>query len=245
MLSFLYSLIENLRWDRELRRRFEACRLVAVPLVNPGGMLLGQRCNPRGVDLMRNAPVEPSGRVSFLLGGQRLSRRLPWYRGRRGDPMEPETQAVSDFVVREMFEADCALAIDAHSGFGVDDRLWYPYAKGGDFPRTREAIELARLLERTYPHHRYRVEPQADSYTTAGDLWDHLFDAHVARHGLDGPVFLPWTLEMGSWAWGCWCWRARPRTRPRRSHPASATARPTLASAWSCGARWASAPRPP
>jgi len=202
VLSFLYSLVENLRWDRDLRVRFERCRLVAIPLINPGGMYLGQRCNPRGVDLMRNAPVEPAGQVSFLLGGQRWSRHLPWYRGRRGDPLEPEAQALVDFVEREMFQARCALAVDAHSGFGVDDRLWYPYAHGRQpFPRTTEAIQLARLLERTYPHHRYRVEPQSDSYTTAGDLWDHLFDLHVQQNGLDGPVFLPWTLEMGSWTW--------------------------------------------
>ena len=43
------------------------------------------------------------------------------------------------------------------------------------------------------------MEPQAQAYTIRGDLWDHLYDSYGEAHG-DG-VFVPLTLEMGSWLW--------------------------------------------
>jgi len=61
-----------------------------MPLLNPAGMQRATRANARGVDLMRNAPVDSRERVTFLLGGQRVSPWLPWYRGAAGAPMEKE-----------------------------------------------------------------------------------------------------------------------------------------------------------
>lgn len=75
-LAFLHSVIERLRWDELLHRQLEVLRLVFMPLVNPGGLWLGTRANPRGVDLMRNAPVEAAD-AAPLVGGQRLSAALP------------------------------------------------------------------------------------------------------------------------------------------------------------------------
>jgi len=96
--------------------------------------------------------------------------------------------------------------VDVHSGFGLKDRLWFPYArKAGGFPFVEQALAIANLLDTSYPHHVYTAEPQARSYTAHGDLWDHVFDRHRAHHGggrrADSPVFIPWTLEMGSWTW--------------------------------------------
>ncbi len=202
VLTYLHSRLERFAWDHHARKRLEQCRIVAIPLVNPGGMQQGTRATPTGVDIMRNAPVEALESVVPLAGGQRWSRRLPFFRGPVGAAMEPETQTLVDFVESEVFEAEAALCMDFHSGFGLRDRLWYPYAKVRNaFPRRREAVSLGYLLERTYPHHRYLVEPQSDNYTTHGDVWDYLFDRHVERFGLTGPVFLPWTLELGSWSW--------------------------------------------
>ena len=42
------------------------------------------------------------------------------------------------------------------------------------------------------------MEPQSRHYLTHGDLWDHLYDESIT---LDRGVFLPMTLEMGSWLW--------------------------------------------
>lgn len=199
VLSFLQSLVERTRWDKDARRALRKCRIVAMPIVNPGGMWLRSRSNPRGVDLMRNAPVEAEVRTPLLVGGHRISRHLPWYRGRPGE-MEVESRALVELVEREIFPARAALALDVHSGFGATDRLWFPYAKSrAAFPSLQQVSALADLLDRTYPYHVYRIEPQSDAYTTAGDLWDHLYDRHRAAH--PERVFVPWTLEIGSWSW--------------------------------------------
>jgi hypothetical protein len=45
----------------------------------------------------------------------------------------------------------------------------------------------------------YRLEPQAKIYTTHGDLWDYLYDMKLKASG--ERVYVPWTLELGSWMW--------------------------------------------
>lgn len=200
VLAYLHTLVERLRWDECLHQALERVRIVFMPLVNPGGMLNRTRCNPAGVDLMRNAPVEAEGPVHWLAGGQRFSRHLPWYRGAAGEAMQPEAQAVCRAVQERLLTQPFSLALDCHSGFGTSNHIWFPYA------RTRRPIEhlaevyaLRTLFRSTHPHHSiYIIEPQSRRYTTHGDLWDHLYDH--ARAAGQGP-FLPLTLEMGSWLW--------------------------------------------
>ena len=200
VLAYMRSLLVRFSWDRILRDTLERVRLVFVPLVNPGGMSLGTRANPRGVDLMRNGPRHAQGRGSFLLGGQRISPKLPWFAGDPERALEVESQALVDVIDREVLASRVAMAIDCHSGFGMVDRLWFPYARTRKpFPHLAEVVGLKRLLDRTLPHHVYQVEPQAQAYTIQGDLWDHLYDTQHARHP-ERP-FVPLTLEMGSWAW--------------------------------------------
>ena len=63
-----------------------------------------------------------------------------------------------------------------------------------------EAYALRDLMNKSYPHHFYSIEPQSVQYTTHGDVWDYLYDRHYAqRKGSE--FFLPLTLEMGSWKW--------------------------------------------
>ena len=201
-ISFLGGFFEQMAWDESLRERMKSCRLVVLPIVNPGGMYLGMRSNPNHVDLMRNSPVEAVVKPVPILGGHRLSRRLPYYRGEAGAPMEVESRALIELVEQEMFGSKVAIALDLHSGFGARDRLWYPYAKTTEpFPRLRETLALMELLTRSYPNHVYKIESQSVSYTTHGDLWDHLFDEHARRPESAGSIFIPLTLEMGSWIW--------------------------------------------
>jgi hypothetical protein len=171
-----------------------------MPVVNPGGLLRGTRCNPNGVDLMRNAPIESREPVAFLAGGQRISRLLPWYRGRRGDPMEVEARALCDVVEQHLLGRPFSLALDCHSGFGLRDRVWFPYAcTRRPLQHLAEVACVTNLFSRTYPNHLYyRIEPQSRSYRVHGDLWDFLYDKGLSR---DGGDFIPLTLEMGSWAW--------------------------------------------
>jgi len=202
VMSHLSHLVHRLRWDRPLRTLLTQVRLVYMPIVNPGGLLLGTRANPHGVDLMRNAPVEATEPVPFLVGGQRLSRTLPWYRGAASQPMQAEAQALCDVVNALLLPSVCSLALDCHSGFGLQDRLWFPYAHtAAPLPHLAEVHALHRIFVQSHPHHHYIIEPQSAQYLTHGDLWDHLYAQHQALHTDGCHTFLPFTLEMGSWLW--------------------------------------------
>lgn len=200
LIAYLNNLVERLQWDTTLHDMLTRVRLVFMPIVNPGGFLRGTRANPAGVDLMRHAPIDADARVPWPLGGQRLSPRLPWYRGHADTDLQPEAAAVFKVVRERLFNHSFALAIDCHSGFGFRDRLWFPYAKSQQPPaHLAEIHALANLFNRTYPNHSfYLIEPQCFNYTTHGDLWDYLYDE--ARKS-DKALFLPFTLEMGSWIW--------------------------------------------
>ncbi len=158
---------------------------------------------------MRNAPSPPGASAMPLVGGQRLSPLLPWYMGEAGAPMQLEARALCELVETRTRDARVAIAVDLHSGFGLVDRLWFPYARTRTpAPHLAELYALRLLLDRTLPNHVYRVEPTARTYTIRGDLWDHLYDRAVARRR----TLLPLTLEMGSWTW-------------LRKHPAQALSR--------------------
>jgi hypothetical protein len=198
VLAYLGTLAERVQWDELTRHALERSRVAAIPLLNPVGMRAGTRSNGNGVDLMRNGPDHGIGAGSLLIGGQRLSPLLPWYMGPKGR-LEPESKALIDFVTDHVLCSVASIALDLHSGFGFQDRLWFPYARSRQpFPNTPEVYALFELLNQTLPHHVYRTEPQSRAYTIVGDLWDYLYDQSRA-HG--GALFLPLTLEMGSWTW--------------------------------------------
>ena len=201
LLSFLRTFFVTMGWNEELRKMLENCRLVCIPIINPVGMYLRRRSNGNKVDLMRNSPIVCESPSFWPVGGQRYSPRIPWYQGKEG-VLELESQILLDFVQEEMFPADCAMALDFHSGFGMKDRLWYPYAKTtAPFPHAFYAEKIKTLFEQTFPYHPYKVEAQSCSYTTNGDLWDYLFDMHYEKFTGNKKIFIPWALEMGSWRW--------------------------------------------
>lgn len=199
VIAYLRSLVMRLRWDGMLHRQLEAIRLVFMPLVNPGGMWHGTRANPNGVDLMRNAPLDAVEHVPFLIGGQRISAGLPWYRGPADAPMEIESAALCRVVEQELLGRAFSAAVDCHSGFGVNDRIWFPYAHTAQpIEHLAEMHALYDIFCQAHPHHRYVFEPQSRQYLAHGDLWDYLYLRACER---PGRVFLPLTLEMGSWLW--------------------------------------------
>lgn len=201
ILAYLKTLLRQREWDRELDQMLNSVRLLLIPIVNPGGMLKCSRANPNGVDLMRNAPVEADAKTPWLVGGQRISSRLPWYRGRKQDGMERESQAIIDVISKTLFSQKTCIAMDCHSGFGIRDRVWFPWAKShAPWPDAGNVYGLTQLFEHTYPHHDlYLFEPQSHSYTTHGDLWDYMYEGY--RKANPAGTFLPLTLEMGSWLW--------------------------------------------
>lgn len=200
LIAYLHTLVERLRWDRHFAHLLDQIRLVFMPMVNPGGLLLSTRANPDGIDLMRSAPVNARETVPFLVGGHRLSRHIPWYRGKVEDNVPAEAAALFEVVRARLHAHPFSIAMDCHSGFGFRDRIWFPYARSHEpAPNLPDAFALRALFNRTYPNHSfYIMEPQSISYTTHGDLWDFLYDEFQGRRP---GVFLPFTLEMGSWLW--------------------------------------------
>jgi len=200
VISYLSTISQSLEWDETLYERLKTSRLVFMPIVNPVGMFLMRRSNGNHVDLMRNSPVVAEGDPPFLLGGQRISRKLPWYTGSvtKAEDMETEAKALHRFYHREVLSARISLSVDVHSGFGTIDQLWFPYAKSKrPPPHIAEIHALKNLFDRTYSNHFYKLEPQA--YSTHGDLWDYLYDESLNQ--TNSGLYIPWTLELGSWLW--------------------------------------------
>lgn len=196
VLSLLSSFRQLLLWDPIAQNLLNEMRIVFLPIINPWGIKNRTRSNPQGVDLMRNAPIDADA-PTFLVGGHRYSKHLPWH---RGDKIQSETKAIIDFFERELLQAKVLFSMDVHSGFGVRDQLWFPYAKTKKpFPHLPEMNAWTNLFESTHPHHFYSIEPQAKNYTTHGDLWDYVYEAYRAANPTG--VYLPLTLEMGSWLW--------------------------------------------
>ncbi|WP_417336717.1 M14 family zinc carboxypeptidase [Halobacteriovorax marinus] len=200
VISYLSFLFEQLKWNTDLQKIFQNFKIVAIPMVNPVGVAHNMRSNGKGVDLMRNSPTEAIDKSLFLIGGHRLGTFLPWYRGRKKDPMQIEAKALCDKVKSIVSQSSHCLALDFHSGFGLKDRLWYPYAKTSTpFSAQNQVEKIQALFDKTIPHHIYKIEPQSDQYTTHGDLWDYLYDWKEENYPEHN--FIPWTLEMGSWTW--------------------------------------------
>ena len=199
IFAYLQTIIELLRWDGEFQARLENSRLLFFPLVNPVGVFRGSRCNGNGVDLMRNSPVRCSGERNFY-SGHRLSPHLPWYQG-DASFMEIEAEALCQTVRNYFIKSPLTITIDLHSGFGIHDRLWFPYAYCKQpYPGIAETFAWKLLLDRSYPHHFYKIEPMSRGYVIEGDLWDYLYQEFLKQKSAE-QIFLPLTLEMGSWQW--------------------------------------------
>nr|WP_314898759.1 DUF2817 domain-containing protein [uncultured Deefgea sp.] len=197
LIAFLQGLLHRLSWDRSLQFQLQSIRIVFMPIINPIGMALSRRSNGNHVDLMRNAPIDTDGKTAYLVGGHRLNPALPWFRGPMNTDMELENQALCTVVQDFMLSSSVSLSLDCHSGFGLRDRIWFPYAyTQNPIPQVAEIHALKRLFDCSHPHHPYVIEPQAKHYRTHGDVWDYL-------HRLQSPekLFLPLTLELGSWLW--------------------------------------------
>ncbi len=199
IFAYLQTITQLLDWDDEFNARLQKSRLVFVPIVNPVGVYRGTRSNGNDVDLMRNAPIEGQGNTK-LYSGQRISPLLPWYRGDTS-AMEAEAQALCQIVRQQLFNAPISIALDLHSGFGLRDRLWFPYAScKKPFAAITETFALKKLFDRCYPYHIYKIEPMSLEYVINGDLWDYLYD-EFRQQNVNERLFIPLTLEMGSWLW--------------------------------------------
>jgi len=200
VLSYMRTVLELMRWDKQFLQRLEHSRLVFMPLVNPAGIVNRTRSNANGVDLIRNSPLDAEDSGGPIYRGHRLTKMLPWYRGPLGHEMEVEVKALRTVLETELRSSKIVLTVDVHSGFGAQDRFWFPYAHSRrPFPYLAEAYALKGLLDQTYRHNFYAFEPMSRQYTIHGDPWDYFFEENRKRpnHGF----FIPFCLEMGSWSW--------------------------------------------
>lgn len=196
LLHHLSHLLETARWNSGVRTMLSTARIVALPALNPTGIFQGRRATAQGIDLMRNAPILAESPVPFL-GGQTLSPALPYYKG-TGD-LAPESRALIRVVEHLLETSAGVIALDLHSGFGARDRVWTPWSMtSAPPPHFEQYAALERALNDSFPDHIYTFEKQSDSYQTDGDLWDYLIVENMKR---GGPLFMPLTLEMGSWNW--------------------------------------------
>lgn len=198
LFHFIDHLLAQTAWNSTVQTLLRRVKIIGIPIVNPSGFIAGSRSNGNGVDLMRNAPVESEQQLLFI-GGQKFSNKLPWFRGE--NEFETENKEVIRVVQDLLWKAPFALSLDIHSGFGVEDFLWTPYAKRTGYPPTwEEYLALKAVLDTTLKHHVYKYEPQSMNYCTSGDLWDYLYDLSIEKKA-SGSLFLPLTLEVGSWVW--------------------------------------------
>ncbi|MBY5946278.1 DUF2817 domain-containing protein [Photobacterium rosenbergii] len=199
VISLLDSLCQRLHWDESLHHKLSRIKLVFIPLLNPVGMAKRYRSNGNHVDLMRNAPIDSMESTAWLVGGHRISKYIPWYRGKAQQAMEVESQALTNEVLEATDSSPFTLALDCHSGFGTKDRLWFPYARSKLHPISKigALYHLREMFFNAFPHQNYLFEPQTKHYTCHGDLWDYLYDIAESRQ----QHLLPITLEMGSWRW--------------------------------------------
>jgi len=199
LLNFMHNMTHQIQWSGALHRLLSEVRLLMIPMLNPSGIACCFRSNLHGVDLMRNAPIDAKMRATPLVGGHRLGPFLPWYRGKRG-VIEQESQLLFDWCQQYLCSGPMCLLVDIHSGFGLRDQVWYPYA--GDkkaFPLLKDIQVLQGLFDEGYKHHHHYIfSQQSEHYLTHGDLWDWIFDAQYAR---TRKPFYPLTLELGSWLW--------------------------------------------
>ncbi len=175
VIAVMSTWLQRLQWDVSLLKGFQMMSATFIPIANPGGMFLNHRSNARGVDLMRNAPIDAEGKVPFLVGGQRLSPFFSWYRGSVG-VFEKENQVLEAEVKRLCHQTPLLISLDCHSGFGFRDRLWFPYAyRRRPLNDIAPIMALKLLWESNYPHHNYIFEPQSNNYLTHGDIWDYFY----------------------------------------------------------------------
>jgi hypothetical protein len=194
-LSLLHSFHERLSWDAVLQSMLKNIHVVFLPLANPVGYFETTRSNGNGVDLMRNADIEATEDVPYLLGGHKKSNRLPWY---RGDCHETETEFVISTVQDILIKSNTLVSLDIHSGFGFRDQIWFPFANSKKyFTQVSELYLLFQLFRKSFPYHVYKIEPQSKNYLTHGDIWDYCF----YNFKKENQIYLPLTLELGSWIW--------------------------------------------
>ncbi len=171
--------------------------IACIPIINPGGVAMKRRSNPASVDLMRNSGRDGEAVVPFF-GGHRLSKSLPYF---RGHSLQPETRSLLRFFHERFSNVKKGIfpILDVHSGFGVIDSVWWPFA-GQKMPPPDHYLfrKLTQMIQTEGDGIVY--EPQSQAYRVHGDLWDRVYEESISKRPDRRARMLPFTLEIGTWS---------------------------------------------
>ena len=104
--------------------------------------------------------------------------------------------------------SEAVISLDLHSGFGMRDRIWFPFSFcKKPFDQISQVQSLIELFEDVYPYHVYQIEPQSKGYLLNGDVWDYLFLKFQKQN--QAGTFLPLTLT--SFWRNNFCAKAKPK----------------------------------
>ncbi|MCK7499971.1 MAG: hypothetical protein MZW92_63690 [Comamonadaceae bacterium] len=156
------------------------------------------------MDLMRNAPVEARGKRARSCSAASASvPRLPWYRGRGGRAdggREPRRCAAWSR------RSCCRRRLQPRPGLPLRLRPARPHLVSLRPHARRRSGHLAGgpcpdgpVRPQAYPHHDYLFEPQSRQYLDPRRPVGPSLPEGAGRR--PSAMFLPLTLEMGSWRW--------------------------------------------
>lgn len=182
-----------------------------IPIVNPGGFVEKSRSNPAGIDLMRNSGENGEKALPFF-GGQKLSKKLPYY---RGNSMQLENRILKRFIKERVLTPNNFVpVIDIHSGYGKSNHLWWPPAgKLKPLDEEQRFQDVADFIREKQYINQYAMHRQNLSYRVHGDIWDLLFEESIKENS----GILPFTLEIGTWHSIRQLWKPRDLFKPPKS----------------------------
>lgn len=200
VLAYLKNIIRISSRDNSFAKRFKQFQLIFYPLANPTGMFTQRKTNENGVDLTRNAPID-AGRLALpLFSGQRISSRLPWYRGSKRSSMEVETSTLCQFISEESESSELTLVLDVRSSLGSSDNILFPYSCNSNvIPDAHHILALKKILDCYIPSNQFQFEPAHKRSIIHGDLWDFLYSRHHSQSNKG--LFIPLRLEIGNIPW--------------------------------------------
>ncbi|HIB58379.1 MAG TPA: hypothetical protein EYO41_04075 [Candidatus Marinimicrobia bacterium] len=200
LIYFIYNLCENYGVDSDVSYLMDNREMWFIPIVNPDGYVYNESIEPNGGGMHRknrqpacdgNEGIDLNRNYSFNWGGDWGSSGEPCsdvYRG-ESEFSEPETQAVSDFIMSKDFKN--VLHYHAYSNL-----LIHSYGSG-DYPFEPDLTYLREVGAEMTKYNNYEVGtgPETVGYMVNGDAVDWSY----GDQGL-----IAYTPEIGGWTDGFW-----------------------------------------
>ena len=153
VLSLMNTFFANDFMGQSYSRDFRKMRLFYAFDQSPGEFFIKREAILRGVDLMRNAPVDAEGKSTWLVGRSPPVHQTSMVQRSTGRRIASRIQSPAWSLPPKFFQSSRVLTVDFHSGFGNIDRLWLPYAKSTRPFSCARGLCLASPFWSNSPHH--------------------------------------------------------------------------------------------